>query len=308
MLRYRTLAGPTVVRSWAALVLLLAHAAAVWASGQLPLVTDVPGSPSAGALEFDAAYGFDRVRRASDGDVRPGRRTRTDMTVPNLLLDYGITDRVQVRIDGAGALTRLPGRSAAAGFDDISTGIKYRFLDQSDDSDDQTKGTKAGATTAAHEESEKDEDRYAREGPVSASVSPQFSFPTGPRREGIREGEYSLFVPVDVSREIGVLTVVGEGAFLWRYHHRAGPNEFELGIAAFYDLTPKWALLGEQRVNLPSVGQGTAEWLFNLGAQYEVTDQFAVFGSAGRTFRASSRVEERPLMFLVGIEITYGEN
>src|SRR6266403_1519607 len=50
-----------------------------WASGQLPLVTDVPGSPSAGALEFDAAYGFDRVRRASDGDVRPGHRTRTDM-------------------------------------------------------------------------------------------------------------------------------------------------------------------------------------------------------------------------------------
>ena len=113
-------------------------------------------------------------------------------------------------------------------------------------------------------------------------------------------------MPVDVSREIGVLTVVGEGAFLWRYHHRAGPNEFELGIAAFYDLTPKWTLLGERRVNLPSVGQGTAEWLFNLGAQYEVTDQFAVFGSAGRTFCASSRVEERPLMFLVGVEITYG--
>ena len=170
------------------LVLLLAHAAAVWASGQLPLVTDVPGSPSAGALEFDAAYGFDRVRRASDGDVRPGHRTRTDMTVPNLLLDYGITDRVQVRIDGAGALTRLPGRSAAAGFDDISTGIKYRFLDQSDDSDDRTKGTKAGATPAAHEESEKDEDRYAREGPVSASVFPQFSFPTGPRRRESARG------------------------------------------------------------------------------------------------------------------------
>src|SRR2546422_1924203 len=28
----------------------------------------------------------------------------------------------------------------------------------------------------------------------------------------------------------------------------------------------QWALLGEQRVNLPSVGQRTAEWLFNLGA------------------------------------------
>src|SRR5437870_11956372 len=70
----------------------------------------------------------------------------------------------------------------------------------------------------------------------------------------------------------------------------------------------QWALLSEQRVNLPSVGQGAAEWLFNLGAQYEVTDQFAVFGSAGRTLRASSRVDARRLMFLVGVEITYGSD
>ena len=301
MLRYGTPAGPPVVRIWGVLALLLAHAAAVSASGQLPLLTDVPDSPSAGALEFDAAYGFDRVRRASDGDLGPGHRTRTEMTVPRVLLDYGITDRVQARIAGAGALTRGPGGATAAGFEDISAGIKYRFLDQSTDSDDEAGWNKADASA-----SEEDEDRYAREGPVSASVFPQFSFPTGSRQEGIREGEYSLFVPVDVSREFGALTFVGEGAFLSRYHHRAGPNQFELGIAAFYDLTPKWELLGEQRVNLPSVGQGTAGWLFNLGVRYDLTDQFAVFGSAGRTFRASSRVEERTLMFLVGVEIAYG--
>lgn len=123
-------------------------------------------------------------------------------------------------------------------------------------------------------------------------------------RESAR-GDY-LLVALDIGREIGAVTFVGEGAFLWRYHHRAGPNAFELGIAAFYDLTPKWTLLGEQRVSLPTVGEGTAEWLFNLGGRYELTDQFAVFGSAGRTLRASSRVEERTLMFLVGVEITYG--
>src|SRR5438105_1060154 len=51
---------------------------------------------------------------------------------------------------------------------------------------------------------------------------------------------------------------------------------------------------------------GSGGMALQPGARYEVTDQFAVFGSAGRTFRASSRVEERPLMFLVGVEITYG--
>ena len=55
-----------VVRSSAALLLLLALAAAAEAAGQLPLSTDVPESPPAGALEFDMAYGFDRVQRATD--------------------------------------------------------------------------------------------------------------------------------------------------------------------------------------------------------------------------------------------------
>src|SRR6266403_2808934 len=55
----------------------------------------------------------------------------------------------------------------------------------------------------------------------------------------------------------------------------------------------QWALLGEQRVNLPSVGQGTAEWLFNLGAQYEVTDQCAVFSSSGSRSRMAPRTEKR---------------
>ena len=291
MLRYGTPAA-AVVPIWAALAL-LAHAARVSASGQLPLLTDVPDSPPVGALELDAAYGFDRVRRARD----EGHGTRTDMSVPRLLLDYGITDRVQGRLGGAGALTRQASGATAYGLEDVSAGIKYRFLDQPEDTEDEV--DKAGASA-----SEEDEDRWAREGPVSASLFPQFSFPTGSPREGIREAEYSLYVPLDVSRELGALTLVGEGAFLWRYHERAGPNEFELGLAAFYDLTPRCTLLGEGRVDLPTIGQGTADWLFNLGARYDLTDQLAVFGSAGRTFRASSRIEERTLMFLVGVEIT----
>jgi len=291
VLRYGT---PAALVATSAALALLAHAALVSASGQLPLETDVPESPSAGALELDAAYGLDRVRRARD----EGHGTRTDMAAPRLLLDYGITDRVEARIDGTGALTHHPGGATAFGLEEISAGIKYRFLDQPEESDEEA--GKANDTA-----SEERQDRWAGEGPVSVSVFPQFSFPTGSRREGIRDAEYSVSVPLDVSRQQGDLTFVGEGAFQWVYHQRAGPNEFELGLAAFYDLTPRWTLLGEGRVNLPTVGQGTAEWLFNLGVLYELTDQLAVFGSAGRTFRASPRIEERTLMFIVGVEITY---
>jgi outer membrane receptor protein involved in Fe transport len=144
------------------------------------------------------------------------------------------------------------------------------------------------------------------QGPVAASIFPQWSFPAGRQREGVRDGEYSLYVPLDVSREIGDFTLVGEGAFLWRYHQRAGPNEFQIGLAAYYDVTPKLELLGEQRVNLPTHGQGTEQWLFNLGAAYKVNDRVTVFGAAGRSFAASSRVEENPFMVLVGFEVTLG--
>lgn len=296
--------------SSAAAALLIALDTGAWAAGQLPLQTDVPDSPAKGAFELDVAFGIDRVAlpRAERRERRG--RSRLDLTVPIILFDYGVTDRIQARIDGAVGVTRLPGGSTDNGVGDISVGVKYRFLDQAGGTEDEEPEQKAGtskeeARQLTHDGSE-EEDRFAWEGPVSASIFPQWSFPTGPAREGIRDAEYSLFLPVDVGRDLGKLQVVGEGAFLWRYHQRAAPNEFEIGTAAFYDVTPKWELLGEQRVNLPTVGHGTAEWLFNLGARYEVNDHFAFFGSSGRSFRASSRIEERTYMVLIGFEVTHG--
>src|SRR5437899_13047245 len=50
---------------------------------------------------------------------------------------------------------------------------------------------------------------------------------------------------------------------------------------------------------------GSGGMALQPGARYEVTDQFAVFGSARRTLRPSSRDEERLLLLTVLYEITY---
>ena len=267
-----------------------------FALGQLPLLTDETDTPRPQALKVDVAYAFDVTRSAAGGVARRGRLTRRDMSVPVMQLNYGMTDRLQARLEGRyGLTTGSTDESPAVGFGDLSAGVKYRFLDQQDSPEDEEDA-----------ESSPDEDPHGWSGPVSASIFPQLTFPTGSRRDALGDGEYSLFTPLDVGREIGKLTLLAEAAFFWRYHRRSGPNELQLGTAAYYALTEKLYLLGEQRVHLPTVGHATAQWLVNLGAWYDVTEHLAVYGAAGRGVRASDRAEQSDLLLTIGVEVLFG--
>ena len=144
---------------------------------------------------------------------------------------------------------------------------------------------------------------YGLRGPVSISVFPQFSFPTGAVNRGLGSGEYSMNVPLDVARKFGKLYLITEFAFLWRYHDRSLPNEMELGLAAYYSITPRLDLLGEQRLNFKTSGSGATLWFITAGAQYQLTDEFAVFGSLGTSVAATSAVAPSGLASIVGFDL-----
>jgi hypothetical protein len=264
------------------------------AAGQLPLATDDPYSPCQGTLDSAVAYGLDLI---GPGREEPGQqrvRSHIDMLAPEVQLNYGITPRLQGRVQGELPLTTVsPNGSAAAGFGDLGAGLKYRFMDQID-------GPESEGTCAP----EQSEDPYGLEGPVSVSIFPQFSFPTGSSRKALGLGQYSLFLPLDVGRQFGSLIVIGEVAFWWNYRERSTPNELELGIAAYYTLSSRWEVLGEQRVNTQTVGHGTAQWLMNLGAQYQLNDYIGFFGSIGTAASATLRVPQSSFTSLIGVDIT----
>ncbi|MGH7916307.1 MAG: transporter [Candidatus Binataceae bacterium] len=277
------------------MLLICGHCPSAFAFGELPLVSEDPSSPCASTLDAASAYTLDLVGPGQDQIGQQVFRSHLDMSVPIVQLNYGITDRIQGRVAGAIPMTTVaPDHGQlAAGFGDVSAGIKYRFMDQ--------RGGLAYTDTCDPQQSEA---AYGLRGPVSVSLFPQFSFPTGSVNRGLGFGEYSMEVPVDVAREIGNLYLVGEGDFLWQYHDRSSPNQFAAGLAAYYSITPDLDLLGEQRLNIPTAGRGGTVWLMNIGGEYQVNDYFAMFGAVGTSVAASSNVAASNFAMVLGTDIT----
>jgi hypothetical protein len=264
------------------------------ASGQLPLLTEEPYSPCQGTLDSAIAYGADLIGPGREELGQQKFRSHLDMVVPEVQLNYGITPRLQGRVQGELPLTTAsPNGTAEAGFGDFSAGLKYRFMDERD-------GPESDGTC----DPDQSEDPYGLDGPASVSIFPQFTFPTGSSRKALGLGQYSLFVPLDVARQFGSLIVIGEAAFDWNYHDRTSPNQIELGVAAYYSITPKWDLLGEQRFSFQTVGHGTGMWLMNVGAEYQLNDYIGFFGSVGTSVSATLRVPQSIFTSQVGIYIT----
>jgi hypothetical protein len=265
------------------------------AFGQLPLMAEDPSSPCASTLDAAAAYGLDLVGPGHDQLGEQEFRSHLDMSAPLVQLNYGLTDRFQARVEGEIPLTTVaPGNGGlSVGFGDVSAGAKYRFMDQID-------GLEYSDTC----DPQQSEAAYGLQGPFSISVFPQFSFPTGGVNQGLGSGEYSAEFPIDLARKFGELYMVGELSFVWRYHDRSLPNEVAFDLAAYYSITPKLDLLGEQRIAFLTSGSGTTLWLMNLGAQYQFNDTFALFGAAGTSAAATSAVAPSNFSMTVGTEIT----
>lgn len=285
-----------------ALALAFAVAFFIWmrpaesfAFGQLPLTSEDPSSPCESTLDSAVAYGMDLVGAGHDQLGEQEFRSHLDMSVPIVQLNYGLTDRIQARVAGEIAMTSVAPDDGqrAIGFGDVSAGVKYRFMDQVGGLEDED--------TCDPRQSEAS---YGISGPFSMSIFPQFSFPTGSVNRGLGSGEYSMEAPLDVARRFGRLFLIGEFSFLWRYHDRSLPKEIAADLAAYFSITPQLDLLGEQRLIFRTSGHGATLWLMDAGAQYQVNDSFAVFGSVGTNVAATSAVAPSNLTTIVGVDWT----
>jgi len=265
-----------------------------FAFGELPLISEDPTSPCESYLDSDIGYALDLVGPGKDSLGQQEFRSHLDMSAPLVQLNYGITDRIAARVESEVPVTTVAPINGRldAGFGDVTTGLKYRFMDQ-------TGGLEYDDTCepAQHETS------YGLQGPVSISIFPQFSFPTGAADLGLGSGEYSLEIPVDVARKFGKLYIVGEGNFVWQFHDRTSPNGLQFGVAAYYSITDKLDLLGENRMDYLTAGRGSALWLMNIGAQYQLNDYFGLFAALGTGAAATSTVAPSYLSVIVGTDI-----
>lgn len=223
-----------------------------------PLETDDPDTPGPNRWEINLSSPF---------------ATRADTWVFQPLLDvnYGVGERVQLKLKPRMVVLDEPGGSTAIGAGNIQVGVKWRFLDQP---------------------------RHAG----SVSFYPQLDFnPPGDSVERglVTEGPQFL-LPFQVQRAFGCRKVYVEAGYNWR---DGQADEWLLGLAAEHPFSERFRLVGELR-NVATWDFGDYEFFFNAGFKWTFHEHVTLLASAGRTL-VESRGEPAAVFSYLGLQFTF---
>lgn len=177
--------------------------ARVWGQAGPPVIGDDPGTPGNGHWEINIAYDYLRTR------------SQTTMDTPQLDLNYGLGDHIELSYLGGWLLGDEQGQHWQDGIDNSQLGLKWRFLDQ------ETSG-------------------------VDMSIYPQLTFNTSRAltRTGLVDSGVGFFLPFEIAKTIGKWELDFEGGYQYLQH---GRDQWAGGPVIGYLLNDRVELLFEGR-------------------------------------------------------------
>ncbi len=203
-----------------------------------PYMTNDPGTPGHGNWEINLA-------------VAPSlSRDGADLQVPQVDLNFGLGDRIQLTYEIPYVVTTESGQPRQSGWGNAIPGIKWRFLDQGEDG-------------------------------WAASVFPQVETP-GPahaRAVGIATPAPRYLLPLEAARKLGPIDIDFE---IGQYFGGRGPRERILGVVAGRALGPRF----EMAVELyDDRAEGTLphQTTIDVGGRYKLHPGIIALFMAGRT-------------------------
>jgi hypothetical protein len=223
-----------------------------------PLQTDDPDTPGAGHWEINVATELER-------------RGREWSWTPLLDVNYGLGERVQLKLKPRLGIVDEPGANVRSGTGNIQFGVKWRFMDES-----------------VHR--------------IAVSVYPQLDMnPPGHSDDrGLVDDGTDLLLPMQFACTLGQARVYGEIGYIVREFR---DDAFFAGLAFEYPIDAQFRWTGEVRFG----SEGTlrdAETLFNVGFKARLAEHLALLASAGHTLRESP--DERPGLYsYLGLQITF---
>jgi hypothetical protein len=237
---------------------LAASLMAVAALAGPPLETDDPDTP--GNRNWEINFASTLKKRASLWEFKPV-----------LDVNYGLGERVQLKLKPRVVVLDPPDEGARAGAGNIQLGVKWRFLD---------------------------EDKHG----FAMSVYPQVDFnPPGRSVErGLVDDGQDIFLPVELARTFGRTRLYAELGYNWREQRE---DEWAFGIAAEHPLSDRFRLVGELR-DIAQGDFGDHELFFNAGFKWKLHDNWTLLGSAGRTVR-EARGERAAVFSYLGLQLTF---
>jgi hypothetical protein len=181
------------------------------AQGGPPFITDDPGTPGAGHWEIN--FGWTGEHRAAGGDYE----------LPNLDMNYGWGDRLQLKFEIPLAAATDADNTTRAGLGDSLVGIKWRPYEHH----------RAGETPS-------DENMD-----FSLGFYPQayLSNPTASVRRGVVDPGPQYYLPVEFTTRLGPLAFNGElGRWIGNRHV---PDRWGRGLIAGHAFSDRFEIYGE---------------------------------------------------------------
>jgi Putative MetA-pathway of phenol degradation len=222
-----------------------------WIFGAMALVVSAPAIAGPPFITDDpepAEYRHWEVNYALMGSLVQGGGAGT---LPNIDANYGALPDLQLHVQPQVAYVRTPS-GTQFGIGDTEIGVKYRFIEEDD------QGWRP-----------------------MVSFYPLFEIPTGDHKRGLGNGVGQTFLPIWAQKTVGKWTVYG-GAGYGINPGAEGKNAWFVGGVALYQVTEALQLGGEVFLQTAEEPGGKDSPGFNLGGQYDLTDDYHLLFSAGR--------------------------
>jgi hypothetical protein len=227
------------------------------AQGGPPYLTNDPGTPGDHAWEINLAA-MPSLARGS-----------ASYQVPQIDINYGVGDRIQLTYEVPYVLERVDGRPSTGGWGNGYPGFKWRFLDRGEQ----------GWQMAIFPQLE-----------TGGSMEMQ--------RRGIAGPGPRLFLPVEVAHSVGPLALDFEAGY---YFSRNGARERILGLVAGHSMTERLELDAEIYDDR-AYGAPPHATTLDLGGRYKLRRNLIALFMAGRSVNGTDEGQPR-LMAYLGIQI-----
>jgi hypothetical protein len=222
-----------------------------------PYLTNDPGTPGNDNWEINLA------------SMQTIERGQGSYQLPQIDLNFGIGDRVQLTYEIPYVVETRSGEPQASGWGNAYPGLKWRFIDQGEDG-------------------------------WQASVFPQLESAGSAtaRGAGIAVAGPRLLLPVEVAKTVGSFNVDFEAGYYLPWH---GPEERILGLVAGRAVTPRLELDAEL-YNDHVLGTSPHVTTLDFGGRYKLHRGFILLFMAGRGLGGNSNGQVQFLGYL-GVQI-----
>ena len=231
------------MRNFLLSLFLLAACASAFAQGGPPYYTNDPGTPGNLNWEINVAY-------------MPFLYSNQSVShVPDLDINFGVGDRIQLTYENAWLRVQNPGVPVAYGLGQSNTGVKWRFLDHGENG-------------------------------LNLSTFPQIfvNNPNDAVKRGITPASQSLLLPLEISHKLGPVDVDAEIGYTLVHK---GPDGWIAGLVIGHDFSEKL----EGDFELYSSGTfhpAEQQPTIGLGARYKITPSVILLLMSSRSLESQA--------------------